>query len=352
MQVANHWRKSGHAVYFATTCPFLRDLARQDGFAVDDIGWAGQEAVTEKALLKFMLTWPIIRSRWKKYLDRMKEQRQIDCLYIYSWNEKFLLGQMARQLGMKLIFVEHRLLEKFIRLNPFRGWYARNAQLGVVVAVSEAVKRGVRGIGVPESNIKAIYNGIDLAEFKNFKKQPHRGLHLGTISRLSSDKGLDSLIEAGAKLKPEFPNLVIDIVGAGPDEKALRALINQLNLKSTVRLIGSLPRDQVVEFLSTLDVFTLTPTHGESFGLVLAEAGAAGLPCVVTDVGGVAEVVKHNETGLVVPPGNQAALTLVLKRLLANPAWRERFGQAARARVEEMFTLERMLKEFDQLVKD
>ncbi len=351
MQVAKHWREIGHKVYFATTCRYLRESAESDGFTVDDISWAGREAVTEPALVKFIFTWPLIRRRWKKYLTIVKERRRIDCLYIYSWNEKFLLGPIARRLGMKLIFVEHRLLENYIKRNPFRGWYIKNSKLATVVAVSEAVKRGALAIGVPEENIRVIYNGIDLAEFKNFTKQSHSGLRLGTISRLSSDKGLGGLIGAVAKVREQFPGLVVDIVGAGPDREILQAAVNKLGLEKTVEFRGSLARDQIVEFLGTLDIFTLTPTHGESFGLVLAEAGAASLPCVVTDVGGVAEVVKNNVTGLVVPPANEAALIAALEKLLGNSAWRERLGQAARARVERMFTLERMLRDFDQLLQ-
>lgn len=350
MQVADHWRECGHKVYFATTCRYLRESAKRDGFTVDDISWAGREAVTELALVKFIFTWPLIRRRWKKYLAIVKERRRIDCLYIYSWNEKFLLGPLAAKLGMKLIFVEHRLLENYIKRNPFRSWYIKNSKMATVIAVSEAVKRGALAVGVPAAKVKVIYNGIDLAEFKNFTKPSHSGLRLGTISRLSSDKGLGGLIGAVAKVKARFKNIEVDIVGAGSDREILQAAVNKLGLDQTVKFRGSLARNQVVEFLGTLDIFTLTPTHGESFGLVLAEAGAAYLPCVVTDVGGVAEVVKNNVTGLVVPPANSAALTVALKKLLDNQAWRERLGQAARARVERMFTLERMLKEFDQLI--
>lgn len=350
MQVARHWRECGHKVYFATTCRYLREQAERDGFAVDNISWAGKEAVTERALVKFMFTWPTLQGRWKKYLAIVKERRQIDCLYIYSWNEKFLIGPLAQSLGMKLIFVEHRLLEDYIKRNPFRGWYVKNSKRATVVAVSEAVKRGALAIGVPEKNIRVIYNGIDLAEFKNFTKQPHSGVRLGTISRLSSDKGLGGLIGAVAKVKARFRDVKVDIVGAGPDREILQAAVNKLGLEETVKFRGSLARDQVVEFLSTLDIFTLTPTHGESFGLVLAEAGAAQLPCVVADVGGVAEVVKNNETGLVVPPANEAALVVALDKLLDDPGWRERLGKAARERVEKMFTLERMLRDFDQLL--
>lgn len=350
MQVANHWRQAGHKIYFATTCPYLGDWARRDGFEVEDISWAGQEAVTEKALAKFTVTWPLLRRRWKTYLKQKKKGWGIDCLYIYSWNEKFLLGQIARSLGLKMIFVEHRLLEKFIKLNPFRTWYVRNSRQATVVAVSEAVKRGALEVGVPAANIKVIYNGIDLEEFHGFCPVAHKNLRLGTISRLSSDKGLESLIAASAPIAKTHENLEVDIVGAGPDEKPLRQKVIESGLKGTVKFIGSLPREEVVKFLGTLDIFTLTPTHGESFGLVLAEAGAAGLPCVVTDVGGVAEVVKNGETGIVVPPGNLAALTVALKKLLDNPAWRDRLGQAARRRVEKMFTLERMLSDFDKIL--
>ncbi len=350
MQLVDHWRKNGHKIYFATTCPYLRDMARHDRFKVDDISWAGAEAVTEKALAAFIFSWPILRQRWQKYLARMKKEYQIEVLYIYSWNEKFLLGPIARKLGMRLVFVEHRLLENFIRLNPFRKWYVKNSALGAVVAVSEAVKRGVLAVGVPEERVRVIYNGIDLAEFENFKKQPHRGLRFGTISRLSGDKGLGNLIGAAMKIRETIPDIMVEIVGDGPDRKMLLDLVKKLGLHDTVRFHGSLPRNQVVRFLGTLDIFTLTPTHGESFGLVLAEAGAAFLPCVVTDVGGVAEVVKNNETGIVVPAENSAALTVALKKLLDNSAWRERLGRAARARVEKMFTLKRMLNDFDQLL--
>jgi glycosyltransferase involved in cell wall biosynthesis len=255
---------------------------------------------------------------------------------------------------MQMVFVEHRLLENFIRLNPFRGWYVKNCQRARVVAVSEAVKRGVVEFGVPAEQVQVIYNGIDLAEFRLPLKsrRENQGLVVGTISRLSADKGLDLLIAAVKRLGLKFPGLKVEIVGAGPERKKLERLTYNQGRPLPVCLRGGLGRAAIVEFLQNLDVFTLTPIHGESFGLVLAEAGAAGKPSVVTDVGGVAEVVKDGETGIVVPPGDVGALAEAIRRLLGNVDLRKRMGRAARRRVERMFTLDKMLNRYEQLLRN
>ncbi len=155
------------------------------------------------------------------------------------------------------------------------------------------------------------------------------------VGRLRAYKGLPYLLEALTRIDA---NLVI--AGDGPEAGSLRARCRELRLTDRVHFAGHLPEDQLPAAYQAADVFVL-PSHlpSEAFGLVLVEAMASGLPVICTELGtGTSEVIRHDETGLVVPPADPSALALALERLLADPALRQRLGAAGRQRAQAEFS--------------
>ncbi|MFC1617990.1 glycosyltransferase family 4 protein [Patescibacteria group bacterium] len=343
MQVMRYLRERGHEIYFAGSCPELLSMARQENFETEEIDWAGSEAVSEMAIMKFFFKKKSIKKRYREYLIEQQKSRGIDLLYILSWNEKFLLGPIAEELGMRMVFVEHKLLGRFIAHNPWQKAYVEAAKQATSIAVSQSVKRSIVNQGVPESRVRVVYNGIDLKEFASVTKSAESKFQLGAISRLVPEKDLGRLIEAVKILRSKFPDISLEIVGQGPEKAKLEAGVRDAGLENEVKFIGGLDRHGISKFLSGLDIFVLLSTRGESFGLTLAEAGYMKLPCITTNIGGEAEVVSDRQTGLIIPANDTRALVDALGKLLGDENLRKQYGEAAHKRVQDNFTIDKML---------
>lgn len=223
----------------------------------------------------------------------------------------------------------------------------------VIVGVSRQVIDGPQEDGVEAERLRVIYNGIDFSrlvapagDLRQTLGIPASAIVIATTGSLIARKGHDVLIRALAGLPPGPSSPHLMIAGSGDEEKALRQLVEALNLSGRVHFLGNI--DYVARVYRAADIFALA-SRGDAFGLVLAEAGYFGLPAVSTRVGGIPEVVKDGETGLLASADDAPAFSAALARLIADPALRARMGSAARARVEENFGVHRMAAQFEQL---
>jgi phosphatidylinositol alpha-1,6-mannosyltransferase len=159
-----------------------------------------------------------------------------------------------------------------------------------------------------------------------------------TVARLNPRKGQLQVIEALKALPPAArAGLEYWLVGSHSKENYHRVLAAAAaGAGFPVKFLGDIPDAKLGDVYAQADIFAMTSMphkHSvEGFGLVYLEAGAHGLPVVAHDIGGVPEAVAHEETGLLVAPGDRAALTAAFARLLADPALRRRLGAAGRAR--------------------
>lgn len=199
--------------------------------------------------------------------------------------------------------------------------------------------------GLRPPHLSRIYNGLWLDEFR-FSAPGTRPRHIVAVGRLVEKKGFLDLVDACAALDRQGTDFTCEIIGDGPQRPQLEARIAALGLTRRVRLAGALPRPEVAKALQSAAVSALpciVADDGDRDGLptVLVEAMALGTPCVSTDVTGVPEVVRHDETGLMVPQRDPAALAEALAALLDDPARRDRLAGNARAMVEADFDVER-----------
>ena len=222
----------------------------------------------------------------------------------------------------------------------------------LAVGVSRQVIDDLIADGMAPARTRVIYNGIDFsrlgrsaADLKAALNIPAGAFVVATTGSLIARKGHDVLIRAFHALPtvPVPPQLLIP--SDGPERGSLEALVASLGMTGRVRFLGY--TDDLAQVYQAADVFALA-SRGDAFGLVLAEAGHFGLPSVSTRVGGIPEVILHGETGLLVPPDNVAAFSGALRRLMADKTLRTRLGLAAAARVEAMFTVERMARQFEE----
>ncbi|GAB6875657.1 glycosyltransferase [Thermaerobacter litoralis] len=158
---------------------------------------------------------------------------------------------------------------------------------------------------------------------------PDVGPVVGTVARLSREKGVDVLLRAVALLHRHGLPVTCLVVGAGPDEPALRRLAGRLGIGAWVRWAGHRP--QAARWLRAVDVY-VQPSRQEAYGLAVVEAMAAGRPVVASRTGGLEELIRDGVDGRLVPPDEPAALARVLASLLRDEPARRRLAQAAAAR--------------------
>ncbi len=162
-----------------------------------------------------------------------------------------------------------------------------------------------------------------LDEYKN-------DVWIGTIAELHPIKRLDLAIESISELTQSNPTLRYIIVGSGELRAELENKIIELKLQDTVFLTGAIT--EAGRLLKAFDIFIL-PSRSESYGYVLLEAGAAALPVVASNVGGIPDIINNEETGLLIAPENKTALTEAIQKLIADEALRKKMGSSLKNRV-------------------
>lgn len=231
------------------------------------------------------------------------------------------------------------------RLVDAIAMYTRRRLGGIVIAVSEALRRDHISRGFPANRIRAIHNGIEPAEYDpppDYSRASRR-MELGipadapvvvTPAVLREGKGHHTLLAALPAVVQRKPETRFLIVGGGPLEKPLRDRVRHEGLSSHVIFTGM--RQDVRLMLALADLCVLPSVH-DPLPTVVLESMAMGLPVIGMDSGGVPEMIADGQTGLLVPPNAPAPLSEAILTLLEEPARMEQMGERARARVEREF---------------
>jgi colanic acid/amylovoran biosynthesis glycosyltransferase len=225
-----------------------------------------------------------------------------------------------------------------------------------VVTVSDYNLAHLRETYGPDADrVQRVYNGLDLTDAA-WSDPADRAPLIVAVGRLVEKKGFDVLLDALALLHQRRPEARAVIAGDGALADDLRAQRDRLGLQDVVHLPGPVPQTEVRDLLARAAVFAapcVVGPDGNRDGLptVLLEAMAAGAPAVSTDVTGIPEVVRDEETGLLVPQHDPVRLAVALEQLLTDRALSSRLSRAARALVESSFDVHvqaRALRELDR----
>ncbi len=229
-----------------------------------------------------------------------------------------------------------------------------------IVTCSEALKKEVAGLDERCSrNICVIHNGIDIAFLK---EERDRSYHLDqaldgrkivlNVASFEHRKGQDILVRAFADVAALFPDADLVMIGRPLEPlEGLRHLIRYLDLERRVWLYEGLPHSKMAVFYEAATVFAL-PSRYEPFGIVILEAGAFGVPVVATSVGGICEILSHDQTGRLCQPDDSENLAKELVYLLEHPDERRRLGNNLRKHVLENFSWERAYRKYVECVRD
>jgi glycosyltransferase involved in cell wall biosynthesis len=278
--------------------------------------------------------------------------RQQDATILHCHHySPFVYGMLARLWApLHVIFTEHG------RLDGQRASTKRrlaNAVLSRMPARVFSVSENLRGHLVHEGfnskQVKVVYNGIELeparADIARQKARDRLGIDpstflIGAVGRLDPVKSLETLIEAFASVQMTLPRSHLLIVGDGPSRSSLEDRAQRAGVAGAVTFAGH--REDVRRILPGFDVYVNSSVF-EGVSLTILEAMAAELPIVATSVGGTPEVVVHNQTGVLVPAGNSGAIAEAIRAFHFDPERRTQLAAAARKRVEEHFSIERMV---------
>jgi glycosyltransferase involved in cell wall biosynthesis len=241
-------------------------------------------------------------------------------------------------------------------------WWWKSRQLtrwtDAIIAVSrDAEEVAIQNERVPPAKVRAILNGIDIRRFAPLEGPeesriatrcrlreklglPEDAFIIGSVGRLSPEKNYPMLVRAFAEFKKEVPGALLVLVGDGESQAAIEAEISRAGLGDAVHLAGR--QAVVTDWLHALDLFCLS-SFSEGTSIALLEAGACGLPALVTDVGGNAEIVRHGVSGWVVPSRDEHQYALALGELWKRRAEFERWGSEARVRVVQHYSLDAMV---------
>ena len=274
---------------------------------------------------------------------------------------QFYGGLAARWAGVPCVWhIQDRVSERAGFLFPFvLGLGARFLARHVIVD-AESIARQIRGI-VPAAQISVIWNGVDLNEFSPYvdgsavraewKIAPHQTL-IGSVARLVAWKGQHILLEAFARVAPNFPDAHLVFVGSALFDndgyaKHLQTRCAELGLQARVHFAGY--RQDIAQVLAALDIFCHAALEKDSTPLAVVSAMAAGKAIVCADVDGTRELFEPGKDGLLVAPGNVAQMAEALACLLSNSNLCLAIGSAARRKAEAALGIDGMVERCEQI---
>jgi len=221
------------------------------------------------------------------------------------------------------------------------------------------VERQIRQRVGSEARLRFVPNGLDLEHFRAdpaLRTQVRDELRLGdrfawlAVGRMEPAKDFPTMIAAFAKVAQSHPQATLLIAGRGACEPDIRSAIQRHGLGDRVRLLGI--RTDVHALMNAADAYVMS-SQWEGMPLVLQEAAAVGLPIVTTDVGGTAEVVVADESGLIVPPQDPHALASAMDMLMGmSPDTRAQMGRRGRAQVEALFGIDHVLDIWESIYRE
>ncbi|UCG61421.1 MAG: glycosyltransferase family 4 protein [Candidatus Zixiibacteriota bacterium] len=279
--------------------------------------------------------------------------RDIDIIHSHRRKENVLTGLLKRSRH-----AEHAVQTVHGASEPFKGikWlkekiyaimnrYVTNRYFDHIMPVSDDLKSIISDT-LRRGRLTTIHNSIDLktvvltksaSEFRQELGLPVDKPVIGSAGRMVPVKGFDVFVRAAAKVMAKRPEVSYVLAGEGPLSESLKNLAADLGITDRVRFPGF--REDITDLLNSLDIFVVS-SHHEGIPTVLLEAMALGKSVVCTGVGGINEIIEDGLSGILVEPGDAAAIAEACERLLDNADLRLNLGQAARRTVEDRFSSE------------
>jgi glycosyltransferase involved in cell wall biosynthesis len=309
---------------------------------------------------------PLLNRRWLPQaslaLARWLRREPVDVLHVHSQEAGLFARALGRLAGRPAILYTPQSID--IRRARWQAMYARWERMAAhwtdqIIAVDEADRRRLIHWGIPAWKVVTIPNGIDVADpaftclgpgersrlLAPLGLDPTRPVVM-QVGRLSAQKDPLSFVAGAAQVADACPDVQLVLVGDGPLRDDVVTTIRRTGLGTRIFCAGWL--DQARRLMAAADIITLT-SRWEGMPYALLEAMACGRPVVATAVNGCPELVVDGLTGFLVPPGDVSAWAQRVIQVVKNPVLAASLGQSGRQRVEEQFSLPRLVARIESL---
>lgn len=243
---------------------------------------------------------------------------------VLGWNEKWRLSQYAAKFAL--------------------------GRASIVCATSAHLANAVTRVSGRTAVVTPF--GVDLDHFQWQPDPPSPPFVIGAARNLSSNYGIDVLIAALPEVIKAVPGTRLLLAGDGPARTQLQRQVDALDLGDQVEFLGRVRHEDMPAFYSKVHVVVMPTTGHEAYGVAALEAAAVGRPVVASLLGGLPEVIRHNETGLMVPPSHPAKLASAIIALARAPDKRRRMGRAGREMVVGSFSIKSTTNNFIDLYRN
>lgn len=279
-------------------------------------------------------------------LRRLLRQERPDLVHLHSRRGADILGGLAARWAGLPVVLSRRVD------NPEPAWLLRSKYrlYDAVITISDGIRQVLLKQGLPSEKVVLVHSAVDSGRhaevcdrpaFRQAFGLPADVQALGMIAQLIPRKGHQVLLDALPRILQVHPEARVILFGKGPLEAELRQQIQRAGLQERVQLAGF--REDLPKLLSCLDL-VVHPAYMEGLGVSLLQAAAAGVPIVAARAGGIPEVVRDGENGLLVEPGDAPALADAVITLLGDPARRQQMGRAGQALVSHCFSIDAMVE--------
>lgn len=289
------------------------------------------------------------------YLRKTIKNYRIDIIHTHSSKDSWAGAVAGRLCGKKVVRTRHNIFP--VKRHLFNRWLYLQLTDHLIV-ISNHIFQKLTDRFMPSERVSLIHSAVNISRFgrdkysrKTFRSElgltDNRKL-VGMVANVVKYKGPETFYQAAKEILKKRPDIVFVLVGAGDDnlEEQLKKTVAQDGLSSNFILTGE--RDDVPEIMKALDLFVL-PSEKEGLGTVILEAMAMGVPVIASSVGGIPDLIKQEETGLLIPPSAPRALSSAIIRLLEDQGEREKLTEAAYREVRENFTPDKLCVQTENL---
>ncbi|NLP10602.1 glycosyltransferase [bacterium] len=300
-------------------------------------------------------------------LISLMRRHKVDIVQTYHFMSDVLGSLTATMAGAPLVICNRR--DKGFNERLLHRWVRRLIAplVDFTICVSDDLRAQLLATErMPADRVVTLYNGVQAnpvlsaasrqAKLKELGLSENRPI-IGSVMNLRPIKGAKYLVEAAAMVLNKYPEAQFVIVGGAAERlpamadyiEPIMEFVKQSKMTDSLHFTGN--RTDVSELLPLFDIFVL-PSLSEGFSNALIEAMRAGNGIVATEVGGNPEALDHGENGLLVPPGDAAALARGLLTLLEDPAFAKQLGERARRKAESRFTVDAMVQDYQRLYRN
>lgn len=279
----------------------------------------------------------------------------IDMIHCHLPWSGFLGRIVHRKTNIPMIYTEHNIQERYHFVTKVLNKFSFNSQT-LALGVSEDVSRSIKKNMDPKIPVETLLNGVNTAFFKrNIEKGksirkrykiPEDKIVIGNIAVFRQQKDLPTWIRTFKQINGAYPEIFGLLVGAGQKEMEIKALVKELDLEDQIKFTGL--QTDTISFFSAMDIFMMTSAF-EGLPIALLEAMSMNCAIISTKAGGVEEVVRDGKDGLLCEVGDVQELAIKTKLLISDEKELKKFQRAARERVEESFSLARMVKSLENI---